>query len=267
VIHGVTGQPTLIPLAGPASRLGRLAGQFAATGKAPQAHKVMGTAAVQVFDRVVAMTGLSERLAGRLGVKARSVMIRRPQHVSYYPGAKEMALKLVYEVGTRRVLGAQAVGQEGVDKRIDVVATAMHFGATIDDLCGLDLCYAPQFGAAKDPVHIAAQVACNQEDGLVEIVQPGELLESPGAGGVLVDVRPPEMREAGAIPGSKHIPLGTLRDRVDEVPTDQPVTVYCKVGQTSYMAARILAGHGRKGVKSLNGGYELYKQVAESVKT
>jgi NADPH-dependent 2,4-dienoyl-CoA reductase/sulfur reductase-like enzyme/rhodanese-related sulfurtransferase len=266
VVHGVTGKTTLIPLAGPASRLGRLAGQFAATGDAPQAHRVLGTAVVKVFDRVVASTGLTEKAAAKLGVEARSVTIRRPHHVAYYPGAKEMALKLVYEPGTRRALGAQAVGEDGVDKRIDVIATALYFGATIDDLCGLDLCYAPQFGAAKDPVHIAAQVACNQADGLVDIVPPEEVIESPDKAGVLVDVRPSKMHTAGAIPGSMNIPLAQLRDRLDEVPEDRPVTVYCKVGQTSYMAARVLSGHGRRNVRSLNGGYMLYREVAENGK-
>ncbi|UCG32246.1 MAG: FAD-dependent oxidoreductase [Phycisphaerales bacterium] len=266
VMHGVTGQTTLIPLAGPASRLGRLAGQFAATGNAPQAHRVLGTAVVKVFDRVVASTGLTEKAAAALRIEARSVMIRRPQHAGYYPGAKEMALKLVYEPGTRRMLGAQAFGEDGVDKRVDILATALYFGATIDDLCGLDLCYAPQFGAAKDPVHIAAQAACNQADGLVDMVQPAEVMRAPEAAGVLLDVRPAKMHAAGAIPGSMNIPLAQLRDRLDEVPDDRPVTVYCKVGQTSYVAARVLTGHGRKNVRSLNGGYSLYREVAENVK-
>jgi NADPH-dependent 2,4-dienoyl-CoA reductase/sulfur reductase-like enzyme len=128
IVHGVTGQTTLIPLAGPASRLGRLAGQYASTGSAPKAHRAMGTSVVQVFDRVAASTGLTEKMASKLGIEAKSVMIRRPHHVGYYPGAKEMVLKLVYEPGTRRVLGAQAVGEEGVEKRIDVIATALHFG-------------------------------------------------------------------------------------------------------------------------------------------
>ncbi len=256
VIHAVTGKPVLIPLAGPASRLGRLAGEFAATGKSAPAHRVLGTAGVQVFDRAAVITGLAEKTARKAGLDVRSVTIRRGHHVGYYPGAEEMVLKLVWERGTRRIVSAQAVGGAGVDKRIDVIATAIHFGARIDDLTGLDLVYAPQFGAAKDPVHIVAQVAVNVEDGVVETVEAEELVREPAVGGTVIDVRPAEMAAAGAIPGCKSIPLVELRRRVEEIPSEGPVTVSCQVGQTSYVAARVLMGMGRRNVRSLAGGYK-----------
>lgn len=255
VIHVVSGQPVRVPLAGPANRNGRLAGEHAATGRAPAATPVAASAVVGCFGSVVAMTGLSEKAAEKMGIPVAASYAIRPHHAGYYPGAQTMILKLVYNPQTRRVLGAQAVGGEGADKRIDVVATAMHFGGTIDDLAGLDLVYAPQFGSAKDPVHIAAFIAQNQADGRVENINP--LQEIPA--GQLIDVRNADELAGGTLPGARNIPLSRLRQEMAELDRDRPVVVFCQVGQRGYNAARILSQSGFAPVYNLAGGYRMHR--------
>ena len=264
VVDVVTDEPTMIPLAGPANRHGRLAGQVAVTGEGPPAAKVAGTAVVGVFGLTVAATGLSEKAAARAGIDHAHVVIRREHHVGYYPGAETMKLKLVYEPGTRRVLGAQAVGGAGVDRRIDVIATVLHFGGTVDDLASLDLAYAPQYGAAKDPVHIAAFVADNQDRGLVVQCEPPDLERLREQGYFILDVLGPELHAESCIEGAVNIPLAELRDRIDEVPADRPILVHCRRGQASYYAYRVLVGLGRKDVVSLAGGYTAYGEWLKS---
>lgn len=258
VTHSVTGESSLIPLAGPANKHGRLAGEVAATDEGPPAPSVAGTAIVKVFDQTVAVTGLNRRAAERAEIDATHVMIRRGHHVGYYPGAEAMTIKLVYEPGTRRVLGAQIVGGAGVDRRIDVVATAIHFRGTVDDLAALDLAYSPQYGAAKDPIHIAAFTAGNQDRGLVRHVDPFKVATIAAAGYQIVDVRTPTEFANGAISGAINISVDELRDRAGELATDRPVAVYCQVGQRSYLASRILHGLGREDVVSVAGGYDAY---------
>ncbi|MBI4578974.1 MAG: FAD-dependent oxidoreductase [Planctomycetes bacterium] len=253
VRHVVLGRSVRVPLAGPANRNGRLAGEHAVTGRSARATPVAGTAIVGVFGKAAAATGLSVRAAEQAGYHVGWSYAIRGHHVGYYPGAEQMILKLVYERRTRRVLGAQAVGGAGVDKRIDVVATVLHFGGTIDDLAGLDLAYAPQFGAAKDPVHIAAFVAQNEKDGLIRQRGVGE----PPTDGQLIDVRSEQEVAAGARPGAVNVPLHTLRGRLDEFYRDRPVYVYCGVGQRAYNAARILVQHGFQDVWNLAGGTTL----------
>ncbi len=254
VIHAVTGKPMNIPLAGPANRNGRLAGQHAATGSAASATPVAGTAAVGFFGTTSACTGLTARMAEEANIPYEVSYALREHHAGYYPGAEQMVLKLVYNPQDGRVLGAQAVGGAGVDKRIDVIATVIHFKGTVDDLAGLDLAYAPQYGSAKDPVHIAAFVARNQMDGLLQQIPPGGQPK-----GVLVDVRPSADHAAGSLMGAKNIPLAQLRQRMSELDKDKPVTVHCLLGQTSYLAARILMQSGFDNVWNLAGGYTLNK--------
>jgi len=213
VLHAVTGQPARVPLAGPANRNGRLAGEHAATGHALPATPVTGIAIVGVFGTAAAMTGLSARAARQAGLDVDVAYAIAGHHAGYYPGAQEMILKLVFERGSRRVLGAQAVGGAGVDKRIDIVSTVLHFRGTLEDLAGLDLAYAPQFGSAKDPLHIAAFVALNTADGHVRAIAPGEPIPSEPRS-QLVDVRSAEEFARGALPGAINIPLPELRDTV-----------------------------------------------------
>lgn len=253
-IFGVTGQVVRIPLAGPANRNGRLAGERAALGDAPRATPVAGTAIVGLFGRTAGMTGLSAKAARKLNVPHAVSYAIRSQHAGYYPGAEPMILKLVYNPDDGRVLGAQAVGGEGVDKRIDVVATVLHFRGTIDDLAGLDLAYAPQFGSAKDPLHIAAFVAQNERAGLVRQIPVG----APIPDGQLVDVRNPEEVARGTLPGAIHIPLSQLRARLGELDRARPVTVFCQVGQRGYYAARVLMQSGFRDVSNLAGGYRMW---------
>lgn len=257
VVHGVTGQSTRIPLAGPANRNGRLAGEHAAGLVSSEAGGVLGTAIVGVFGKAAAMTGLSSKAAKRAGIAGEAVYAIRGHHAGYYPGAEGMVLKLVFDPATKRVLGAQAVGGAGVDKRIDVIATVMHFGGTIDDVGRLDLAYAPQFGSAKDPLHIAAFVAQNQAAGLVKQALPDEAPIE----GELVDVRDPDEFAAGTLPGAVNISLNEIRDRLNEIDPSRPVVVFCQVGQRGYNAARILMQRGFENVINLAGGYRMHRRT------
>ncbi len=250
-----TGESQRIPLAGPANRAGRAAGEHAVTDRLSQPiAPVLGTSIVRVFRRVAAMTGLTEKAAKRYGRSVASVVIAANDHAAYYPGATEMVLKLVYDSQTGEVLGAQAVGgTEGVDKRMDVVATAMHFGATVRDLAGLDLAYAPPFGAAKDPIHVAAFVACNVLDRVVELVPPDVALGQFQ----VVDVRTPAEVKRQPVPecSAVHcIPLDDLRERLGELDLARPTVVVCATGRRSYVAARVLAQSGFGDVRSMTGG-------------
>jgi NADPH-dependent 2,4-dienoyl-CoA reductase/sulfur reductase-like enzyme/rhodanese-related sulfurtransferase len=252
--YGPTGTPMRVALAGPANRAGRIAGEHAAGGKARPMAEVFGTAIVRAFDRVAAMTGLTMSLARRLGRPARSVVVVSNNHAGYYPGAEPITLKLVYEPETGKVLGAQALGGEGVDKRIDVVATAMHFGGTVADLAGLDLAYAPPFGAAKDPVHMAAFAACNQLDGLDEYVEPDADLSAVPQ---FVDVRTPGEVAEQPFPGvdqAINIPLDELRTRVGELDPSIETVVSCRTGLRSHVAQRMLRQLGFEEVKAVTGG-------------
>lgn len=250
---GPTGTMMRVPLAGPANRAGRTAGEHAATGKADAATAVYGTAIARVFGLAAGMTGMSRKLAERLGRDAKSVTILANQHVGYYPGAKQMVLKLIYEPGTGKVLGAQAVGADGIDKRIDVIATAMRFSATVRDLTGLDLAYAPPYGAAKDPVHMAAFAACNELDGHVKVLDCGADLSGLQA----LDVR--SAGEVAKMPfpdvaDPVHIPVDKLRGRLDELDASKPTVVTCASGLRSYVACRMLMQNGFTDVSNLTGG-------------
>jgi len=251
--YGPTSGPLRVALAGPANRAGRLAGEHAASGRAAEMADVWGTAIVRVFDGVAAMTGLTMTAARRRNRPARSVTIIARDHAGYYPGAEPMTLKLAFDPASGRVLGAQAVGGAGVDKRIDVVATAMAFGGTVRDLAGLDLAYAPPFGAAKDPIHMAAFAACNQLDGIDDFVDADTDLR----GQQVVDVRNPDEVAALPLAGADHavlIPLDQLRERIGELDPSRPTVVSCQSGLRSHVAARILRQHGFEQVGNLSGG-------------
>jgi NADPH-dependent 2,4-dienoyl-CoA reductase/sulfur reductase-like enzyme/rhodanese-related sulfurtransferase len=259
---GPTGLSMRIALAGPANRAGRLAGEHAATGKCVPTSDVMGTAIVRLFDQAAALTGLSETLARRMNVDVRSVTIVANHHAGYFPNASPLTLKLTYEPESGRVLGAQAVGREGVDKRVDVIATAMAMKATVRDLAGLDLAYAPPFGAAKDPIHMAAFAACNQLDGVEDFVAAGSDLSQCQ----VVDVR--TAAEAKCLPlagvdGTINIPLDELRNRLDELDRDAPTVVSCGVGLRAHVAARILKQHGFKNVANLAGGATIQSRAVQ----
>ena len=196
----------------------------------------------------------------QLGIPYEVVHVHPMSHASYYPNATQMTLKLIFDKETGQIYGAQAVGKDGVDKRIDVIATAIKGGLTVRDLPDLELAYAPPFSSAKDPVNMAGYVASNILDGMVETVQWHEIDEIIANGGTLIDVRTPKEVARGTIPGAINIPLDELRERLAELPKDKTIYVTCQVGLRGYLATRILRDNGFR-AKNLDGGYKLYSSV------
>lgn len=245
-----------VALAGPANRAGRLAGEHAAMGTSAAMAPVFGTSIVRVFEISAGITGLSASSAKRSGIAARSVTVIANHHAGYYPGAQPLTLKLTYAPESGRILGAQAVGREGVDKRLDVIATAMAFRGTVRDLAGLDLAYAPPFGSAKDPIHQAAFAACNQLDGLEDFVEPDADLSRMQ----VIDVRTAgevHDRPLKSAPHAINVPLDELRDRLNELDSMAATVVCCGVGVRGHVAARILKQSGFVDVSNLTGGATL----------
>ena len=258
VLHPLTNQQTAIPLAGPANKQWRIvAGNMA--GRQPRSYQgTMGTAIAKVFDLSVGMTGLSEKLCKAKTIPCQTLIIHPNDTAGYYPGAMKMCLKLVFSPQNRRVLGAQAVGYNGVDKRIDVVATAIMGGMTVDDLAEIEHAYAPPYSSAKDPVNMAGFVAQNILDGLVRFVTWEDIDTSDSSKQMLLDVRTPAEFSTGSMPGAVNIPLANLRRRLDELPRDKQIVVFCRVGLIAYNAARVLQAHGFTNHYNLSGGYETW---------
>jgi NADPH-dependent 2,4-dienoyl-CoA reductase/sulfur reductase-like enzyme/rhodanese-related sulfurtransferase len=254
----VTGGPVLVPLAGPANRQGRIAAD-AISGRPSKFRGVQATAVCGVFDLTVAMTGASEKALARAGYKtAESVYLHPGHHVGYYPGARPIHLKLTFDRGDGRILGAQAIGEEGAERRIDVIAMAMQKGGTVYDLEEAELCYAPQYGAAKDPVNLAGMIAANVLRGDHPLAHWRDLEDATGI--FLLDVREPNEYAAGHVDGATNIPLSQLRQRLSELPSDREIWMYCAVGQRAYYATRALSQRGLK-VRNLSGGYATYRML------
>lgn len=252
------GQITVLPLAGPANREGRVAAESIA-GRKTQFRGIQATAVVGVLGLTVASTGASEKGLRRAGVTGiEKVYLHPGHHAGYFPGARPIHIKLLFSVPDGRILGAQAVGQEGVEKRIDVIATAIQFGGTVHDLAEVELCYAPQFGAAKDPVNIAGMLAQNVLNGDMPVAD-WATIHTPGV--LLVDVREPDEFARGHVPDALNLPLSQMRERYRELPVDADVLVYCGVGQRAYFASRLLAQHGYR-ARNLSGGYATYQTFA-----
>ncbi len=255
------GFQTLLPLAGPANRQGRLAAEHA-LGRAQNAYRgSQGTAICKIFDLTAASTGLNEKALKRMQKPYQKIHIHPANHAGYYPGASHMSIKLLYAPDNGLILGAQITGTEGVDKRIDVLATAMRGGMTAFDLEHLELAYAPPYGSAKDPVNYAGFVASNALRGDVTFCHAEDIIAAQENQCVL-DVRTASEVAAGSIPGSIHIPLDSLRERLKELPVGKELLVYCQVGLRSYLAARILQHHGWK-VRVLSGGLTTFKAATE----
>jgi NADPH-dependent 2,4-dienoyl-CoA reductase/sulfur reductase-like enzyme/rhodanese-related sulfurtransferase len=250
----LTGQETVLPLAGPANRQGRVAAESIA-GRATHFRGVQATAVVGLLGLTVASTGASEKGLRRAGVtNFQKVYLHPGHHAGYYPGARQIHLKLVFSVPDGRILGAQAVGLEGVEKRIDVIATAIQFKGTVHDLAEAELCYAPQFGAAKDPVNLAGMLAENVLNGDMPVA---DWLELDRTDAFLLDVREPDEFSRGHIPKAINLPLSQLRSRYAEIPKDRDIWVCCAVGQRAYFATRFLTQHGYR-AQNLSGGYTTY---------
>ncbi|BCP59846.1 FAD-dependent oxidoreductase [Streptococcus parasuis] len=255
----ITGQDALISLASPANRQGRQVADVIA-GLPRKNRGSIGTAIVKVFDLAAASTGLSERAVQALGYKHAVVHTTGKDHAGYYPGATDIVLKLIFSPTDGKIFGAQAVGKKGIDKRIDVLATAIKAGLTIFDLPELELTYAPPFGSAKDPVNMIGYAAMNIAEGISQNIQWHQLEEELAAGKILLDVRNPAELQNGQFMGFLHIPLDQLRDRIDELDPAKEYIVSCHSGLRSYIAERLLKEMGFT-VKNLDGAYSLYKMA------
>ncbi|HEY3366976.1 MAG TPA: FAD-dependent oxidoreductase [Symbiobacteriaceae bacterium] len=262
-VHLATGKPTWIPLAGPANKQGRVAGANAA-GDDLRFPGALGTAIVRVGSLVAATTGLSERSARRDGLGVTVSYTVTGDHADYYPGAQDLLIKLVLEQATGRLLGAQVLGGNGVDKRTDIFATAIAARMTATDLTNLDLAYAPPFGAAKDPAVVAGMVAQNIGRLQLPVITPPALQQRLDAGEPLqiVDVRPAYEYEIGAVPGAVNIPVDEVRDRLGELDPSAETVVYCANGSKAYLAVRVLMQNGFRSVAGLTGGYTLWPMFA-----
>jgi NADPH-dependent 2,4-dienoyl-CoA reductase/sulfur reductase-like enzyme/rhodanese-related sulfurtransferase len=251
----VTGEAALVPLAGPANRQGRMAAD-AIFGRPSTFRGVQGTAVCGVFGLTVAMTGASERSLRRAGRQDFEAVYLHPgHHVGYYPGARKIHLKLIFARADGRILGAQAVGEAGVARRIDVIALAIQKQGTVFDLEEAELCYAPQFGAAKDPINLAGMVASNVLRGDHPLAHWSDLDVDRVC---LVDVREPDEFKEGHVPHAVNIPLEQMRGRLDELPDDRETWLYCVVGQRAYYATRALLQHGYR-VRNLSGGFQTFQ--------
>ena len=253
----VTGQWVMVPLAGPANRQGRMVAEniFGGSMKYPG---TCGTAILRCFDMVAACTGVNEKTLQTQKIPYNAVHLHPASHADYYPGAKRIAMKILFDPSDGRLLGAQVLGEDGVDKRIDVLATALKSGLTVHDLEDLELAYAPPFGAAKDPVNLAGMVAQHVLLGEVQNAQWHEIKNLVPQETTILDVRDEDEWEKGYIPEALNIPLPQLRQRLVELPKDREIVVYCQTGQRSYFASRILAQSGFK-VRNLSGAYRTWE--------
>ena len=253
-------KPAFIPLAGPANKQGRIAADNIA-GYESVYTGTQGSAVLKLFDMTVATTGLNEKAAAAAGIDYDKTYTYSASHATYYPGAAQMSIKALWDKRTLKIIGAQIVGFDGVDKRMDVLATAIRFGAKITDLTTLELCYAPPFGSAKDPVNMLGFVAENIVSGKLKQFFWHDVENLPRDGSVfLLDTRTPFEVMQGKIDGFVNIPLDSLRQRINEIPKDRPIYVHCHSGLRSYLACRILSGNGYD-CYNLAGGWRLYESV------
>ncbi len=259
ITNKIHGRKVRIPLAGPANRQGRIAGTNALGGSMVY-HGALGTSVVKLFERTAASTGLSEKAARDAGFTVGISYVFKDNHVTYFPGGKPLALKIVYDAQSSRLLGAQAYGEAGVEKRIDVIATALHGNMTLEDLAELDLAYAPPYNSANDPVNMAAFIGLNHMSAYSPLKTPAETLnELKAGGGIILDVRTVGEQAKAPLDGVLHIPADEIRDRLDEIPVDQPVYLLSKDGFLGHTSLQILKANGWKHVFNIAGGYAAAK--------
>jgi NADPH-dependent 2,4-dienoyl-CoA reductase/sulfur reductase-like enzyme/rhodanese-related sulfurtransferase len=263
--HPLTGQPWLNFLAGPANRQGRLVADNMALGNSVKYEGSVGTSVAKVFDLTVSSVGLAAKRLQQLGMEYKSSVTGGSSHAGYYPDPLPLTLKLTFHPVTGRLYGAQCVGYEGVDKRIDQIAMLIKHGGTVYDLAATEQAYAPPYSSAKDPIAIAGYVAANVISGAMQTITWRELKDEPGAV-TLIDVRGAAEFARGSIKGAVNIPVDELRERIAEIPRDRPVVLFCAVGQRGYVAQRILAGHGYADVRNLQGGYNFFATAYEQNK-
>lgn len=256
--HPITRKPWLNFLANPANRQGRIVADNIVWGNKISYEGAIGTAIAKVFNMTAASTGLSEKKLQQEQIPYLTSTTHSNSHAGYYPNAQMMALKLTFSPESGKIFGAQIVGYDGVDKRIDQIALLIKNGGTIHDLTLVEHAYAPPFSSAKDPVAIAGYVACNIYDGIMPTITWRDLAEQKLPEGTLIDVRTLQEFTEGAIPNAIHIPVDELRERLDEIPEDKPIYLYCGVGLRGYVALKILTQSGFKNVYNLSGGYRTY---------
>lgn len=258
----LTETPTAIPLAWGANRQGRLVADII-MGKQIKPSKIMGSSVLKVFDLTVATTGANEATLKQKGISYQAIHTHRANHASYYPNATNIALKLLFDPVSGKIFGAQAVGGEGTEKRIDVLATAIKLGGTVFDLSGLELCYAPPFSSAKDPVNILGYMAENYFDGMFKVLHANELEQFVQTGGKLLDVRTPFEFEHASIKNSVNYEVDALRNHLAKFPFEktEPIAVICEVGTRAHLAIQTLRAHGYTNLHLLSGGFRTYKQL------
>lgn len=261
VKHWINGEKTLIPLAWPANRQGRIAADNIVFGNKEAYKGTLGTSILKAFDLTAAATGLNEKSLKRLGLEYNTIIIHSSSHASYYPGAVPVSIKLIFGKDGK-IFGAQAVGIDGADKRIDVIATAIKGGMKVYDLPDLELAYAPPFGSAKDPVNIAGYVASNVLKGDMEIIHWDEIEKIDMKNNILLDVRTKYEYELGTIKNALNIDLNTLRQNLDKLDKNKEIIIFCQVGLRGYLAYKILKQNGFK-VKNLTGGYKTYSYAVD----
>ena len=265
--HPITGKPWLNFLAGPANRQARIVADNMVLGDVTKYEGAIGTSIAKVFDLTVAATGLPAKRLKQMEIPYLSATIHNGSHAGYYPGASQMDIKITFSPSDGRLYGAQIVGYDGVDTRIDQFALAIKQGATVEQLTRLEHAYAPPFSSAKDPVAIAGYVAGNILSGKMDPLYWREMQQVDTSKVTLVDVRTSDEYSLGSIPGAVNIPLDDLRSRMVEIPTDRPVWLFCGVGLRGYLASNILKGNGYKEVRNLIGGLKTYKTAIAKIET
>jgi len=261
VLHKVSGRRVRVPMAGPANRQGRIAASNA-LGMPMRYAGALGSSVVKIFDMTAACTGLTETAARNAGFDPGAAIVVKDHHASYYPGGKELVLKIVYDRPSGRLLGGQALGGAGVEKRIDGLAAALHGKMTLQDLAEIDFSYSPPYSSANDPLNVAAFAGLNDLSGYAPLASAQEVRtlltgrrESASGQLVLLDVRNLNEYETSHVRGALHIPVDELRFRLDEVPKESPIAVYCRSGFRSHLALRILKENGWTNVRNITGGY------------
>lgn len=263
--HPLTGQPWLNFLANPANRQGRIVADNMVFGNHTEYEGAIGTSIAKVFDLTVGATGLPAKRLQQLGIAFEQSTTSSAAHAGYYPGAFQLTTKLTFDPQSGKLYGAQCVGHEGVDKRIDQVALLIKNGGTIYDLIKLEHCYAPPFSAAKDPIAIAGYTAANILNGSMPIIHWRELKDMDLSGTTLIDVRTADEYSLGTIRNAINIPVDELRGRIHEIPADKPIIVFCAIGLRGYIALKILTGHNFKNVRNLSGGYKTYALATQTI--
>lgn len=264
-VHPLTGKPWLNYLANPANRQGRIVADNMVFGNHTEYEGAIGTSIAKVFDITVGATGLPAKRLQQLGIAFEQSTTSSAAHASYYPGAFQLTTKLTFDPQSGKLYGAQCVGNDGVDKRIDQVALLIKNGGTIYDLIKLEHAYAPPFSSAKDPIAIAGYTAANIINGSMPVIHWRELKDMDLSGTTLIDVRTKDEYDLGTIRNAINIPVDELRDRIHEIPADKPVILFCAIGLRGYIALKILTGHNFKNVRNLSGGYKTYALATQTI--